>query len=58
MKTYAVVIRETLQRIIYIDAKSAEEAKDKVEEHYRNEDIVLDPSDYQDTEIEVVEDDN
>ena len=34
MKTYAVVT-ETLQKIVYIDAKSAEE-------RYRNEDIVLD----------------
>ena len=45
MKTYAVEITETLQKIVYIDAKSVEE-------------IVLDSSDYQDTEIEVVEDDN
>ena len=44
MKTYAVVT-ETLQRTVYIDAKSAEE-------------IVLDSSGYQGTEIEVVEDDN
>lgn len=58
MKTYAVVITETLQRIVYIDAKSAEEAKDEVEEQYHNEKIVLDSSDYQGTEIEVVEDDN
>ena len=58
MKTYRVVVTETLQRIVYIDAKSAEEAKDKVEERYHNEEIVLDSSDYQDTEIEVVEDDN
>lgn len=54
MKTYAVAITETLQRIVYIDAKSAEE----VEERYHNEKIVLDANDYQDTEIEVVEDDN
>lgn len=58
MKTYRVVITETLQRTVYIDAKSAEEAEDVVEERYRNEEIVLDSSDYQDTEIEVVEDDN
>lgn len=58
MKTYKVVVTETLQRTVYIDAKSAEEAKGEVEEQYRNEDIVLDPSDYQDTKIEVVEDDN
>lgn len=58
MKTYAVVITETLQRTVYIDAKSAEEAERNVEERYRNEEIVLDSSDYQDTEIEVIEDDN
>ena len=58
MKTYAVEITETLQRIVYVDAKSAEEAKRNVEERYHNEEIVLDSSDYQDTKIEVVEDDN
>ena len=58
MKTYRVVVTETLQRIVYIDAKSAEEAKRNVEERYHNEEIVLDSSDYQDTEIEVIEDDN
>lgn len=58
MKTYRVVVTETLQRIVYIDAKSAEEARDVAEERYRNEEIVLDSSDYQDTKIEVVEDDN
>ena len=57
MKTYRVVVTETLQRIVYIDAKSAEEAKRNVEERYRNEEIVLDSSDYQDTKIEEVEDD-
>lgn len=58
MKTYRVVVTETLQRIVYVDAKSAEEASRKVEEQYHNEEIVLNSSDYQDTEIEVVEDDN
>lgn len=58
MKTYRVVVTETLQRTVYIDAKSAEEAKGEVEEQYHNEEIVLDSSDYQDTKIEVVEDDN
>ena len=51
MKTYRVVVTETLQRTVYIDAKSAEQ-------RYHNEEIVLDSSDYQGTEIEVVEDDN
>lgn len=58
MKTYEVVVTETLQRTVYIDAKSAEEAKDEVEKQYHNEEIVLDWGDYQGTEFEVVEDDN
>ena len=58
MKTYRVVVTETLQRIVYVDAKSAEEARGEVEQRYHNEEIVLDSSDYQDTKIEVVEDDN
>ena len=48
MKTYRVEITETLQRIVYVDAKSAEEAEREVEERYHNEEIVLDSSDYQD----------
>ena len=58
MKTYAVVITETLQRIITINADNEGDALDKVQEMYDNEEIVLDSSDYQDTEIEVGEDDN
>ena len=58
MKTYKVVVTETLERIVCVDAKSAEEASREVEEQYYNEKIVLDSSDYQDTKIEVVEDDN
>ena len=58
MKTYAVVVTETLQRTITINANNKEEALDKVQEMYDTEEIVLDSSDYQDTKIEVVEDDN
>ena len=58
MKTYNIEITETLQRTITINADNEGEALDKVQEMYDNEEIVLDWSDYQDTEIEVVEDDN
>ena len=58
MKTYRVVVTETLQRTITINADNEGEALDKVQEMYDNEEIVLDSSDYQDTKIEVVEDDN
>ena len=58
MKTYRVVVTETLQRTITINADNEGEALDKVQEMYDSEEIVLDSSDYQDTKIEVVEDDN
>ena len=58
MKTYNIEITETLQRTITINADNEGEALDKVQEMYDNEEIVLDWGDYQDTEIEVVEDDN
>ena len=45
MKTYRVVVTETLQRTITINANNKEEAKDVAEERYRNEEIVLDSSD-------------
>ena len=54
MKKYLVEITETLQKQITITAISREEAEQKVKEKYRNEEIVLDESDYVDTEIEVL----
>ncbi len=54
MKKYLVEITETLQKQITITANSREEAEQKVKEKYRNEEIVLDESDYVDTEIEVL----
>ena len=54
MKKYLVEITETLQKQITITAISREEAKQKVKEKYRNEEIVLDESDYVDTEFEVL----
>ena len=50
-----VEVTEILQRIIEVEANDLKDAIDKVEEMYRNEDIVLDYSDYISTEIKVVE---
>ena len=54
MKTYLVKITETLQKQITITANSREEAEQKVRNKYKNEEIVLDESDYVDTEFEVL----
>ena len=52
---FQVEITETLQRIVSIEAESENAAYLAVKEMYRNEEIVLDDSDYIDTEIEVFE---
>ena len=51
MKVFKIEITETLQRIIEIEAKNEEEAHRKVKEMYQEEEIVLDSSDFVETEI-------
>ena len=51
---FQVEITETLQRIVSIEAESENAAHLAVKEMYRNEEIVLDNSDYIDTEIEIL----
>ena len=51
---FRVVVTETLQRIIEIDAESNEEAESKARRQYRNEDIVLDSADFIDVEFKVL----
>lgn len=52
MATFKIQITETLQRVVEVEANNYDEAEDKVNEDYRNGDIVLDYSDYMSTEIE------
>lgn len=54
MKTFKIEVRETLARVIEIEANNMDEAEDMVQEMYDNEEIVLDSSDYVDTEIETL----
>ena len=54
MKKYLVEITETLQKQITVSANSREEAEQKVRNKYKNEEIVLDESDYIDTEFTVL----
>ena len=55
MTTHKIEIKETLSRIIEIEAPSVEEAIDKVRMMYKAEEIVLDADDYVTTEIEEFE---
>ena len=51
IKTYQIEITETLQRVVELKAKSGEDAYAKVKKMYDDEEIVLDNSDYIDTDI-------
>ena len=49
--TYRVIVRETLQRVLEIEAPSAEMAVETVEGLYQQEMVVLDYADFLDFEI-------
>jgi hypothetical protein len=51
MKTFEFEIKEFLSRIIEVKANTEDEALEKVKEMYQKEEIILDSSDYVDTEI-------
>lgn len=56
MEKFTIEIKETLSRRIEMEAHTMEEAYSIVREMYRNEEIVLDAGDYQDTDfIEIKE---
>ena len=54
MKKYKFKITEILQKQIEIEANSYDEAYQKVKSQYKNEDIILDASDYIDTEYNLI----
>jgi len=56
MKTYKLEITETLQRIIEVEASTEKEALDKIRKLYKEEKIILDSSNYVDTEFTILED--
>jgi hypothetical protein len=51
---YRILISETLNRTVEVDAADADTAKSKVEEMYFNEEIVLDYSDFAGVEMYVL----
>jgi len=53
MTKYKVEIKETLSRTVETEAESGDAAVKKVRQMYRNYDIILDASDYVETEISV-----
>lgn len=53
MTTFTVIITETLQKEVEIEAENEDQAIDAVREQYFNEKIVLDSSDYVDAEFNI-----
>lgn len=50
-KTFEIEIEEILQKVVKVKANSLNEAIDKVEEKYRNEQYVLDYNDFKGVEF-------
>jgi hypothetical protein len=50
-KKYYIEITETLQRIVEIEANSLDDAIMEINRQYENQEIVLDSSDYIQTDI-------
>lgn len=53
---YKIEIKETLSKVVEVEAADEGEALRKIQEQYKNGEIVLDSVDYVDTEIEVYRD--
>ena len=54
MKKYKVEIKETLQRVIEVQAQSAKDAIELIRQKYKKEEIVLSENDYISTEIDLL----
>ncbi len=46
MKTFKIEVKETLSRIIEINANSINEALENVQKIYKNEELILDNDDF------------
>ncbi len=55
METFKIEVKETLSRIIEIEACSENEAFSKIQDLYNKEEIVLDADDYVGTEFLISE---
>ena len=53
MKKYSIEVLEVLSRIVEMEASDEEDAIEKVRQKYRKCEIVLDDSDYKETEFSV-----
>lgn len=56
MNKYKLEITETSQKNIEVQASTEKEALDKIRKQYKEEKIILDSSDYVDTDFTILED--
>ena len=54
MTKYRIEVTEVLSRIVEIEAENEDDAIEMMRQMYRNCDLVLDDSDYVETEISVI----
>jgi hypothetical protein len=54
MKTFIIEITETLQKQIQVEAESKDDAMSIIRNQYKKEDIILDESDYVNTQFEIL----
>lgn len=55
MKQYKVLVTETFQKLVSIEAESAEDARQRAEDAWRNTEYLLDIDDFKDVDFHVVE---
>lgn len=53
-RIYKIEVQEILLRTIEIESSTAKSAREKVEEMYRNQEIVLDGNDFKGESIKIV----
>lgn len=58
MKTYRVMIEETVCDVFTVEAETPEEAKEKISKGYRKGEYVLEPGNVAYTQMHIVDEDN
>lgn len=54
MKEYKVKIKETLEKYVFVLAENADDAADKVEKKWKDQDFILDAEDFKGVEFHTV----
>ena len=58
MKEFNVIITETLRKVVTVEAKTAEDAKDMVDAAWHNSEYILEAEDFDGVEFTIQDDKN